>query len=76
MAIYIIVDRQSNLIVNVVSTSTPLCSSAKLKAIKAGELTLDHYYRMKKKAQELGVLVDAGALAKLSPNFCELLKLK
>ena len=76
MAIYIIVDRQSNLIVNVVSTSTPLRSSAKLKAIKAGELTLNHYYKLKKKAQEQGILVDAGALAKLSPNFCELLKLK
>lgn len=73
---YIIVNRESNLITNVVSSSSTLASTKVLKVIKAGELTLDHYYRLKKKADVAGVLVDAGELAKHSPNFKELLKLK
>lgn len=76
MANYILVDRESNLIVNVVSSSATLLSTRKLKAIKAGDLTLDAYYKLQIKARTLGQLVDAGALAKLSPNFNELLKIK
>jgi hypothetical protein len=76
MANYIIVDRQSNLILNIVSSGSNLASSAKLKVIKAGDRTLDSYYKLKSKADIQGTLVDAGALAKLSPNFNELLKIK
>jgi hypothetical protein len=76
MANYILVDRQSNLIVNVVSSSANLASTRKLKAIKAGDLTLDQYYKLQTKARALGQLVDAGALAKLSSNFKELLSRK
>jgi hypothetical protein len=76
MANYILVDRESNLIVNVVTSTATLASTRKLKAIKAGDLTLDAYYRLQIKARALGQLVDAGALAKLSPNFKELLSRK
>jgi uncharacterized protein YbcV (DUF1398 family) len=73
---YIIVHRESNLITNVVSSSNTLASTKALKVIKAGELTLNHYYRLKAKADIAGVMVDAGDLAKHSPNFKELLQLK
>lgn len=76
MANYILVDRASNLILNIVSSSANLTSTRKLKVIKAGDLTLDQYYRLLTKARALGQLVDAGALAKLSPNFKELLSRK
>lgn len=73
---YIIVHRQSNLITNIVTSSSDLASTATLKVIKAGDITLDHYYRLKKKADIQRILVDAGELAKHSPNFKELLQLK
>jgi hypothetical protein len=76
MANYILVDRASNLIVNVVTSASALASTRKLKVIKAGDLTLDQYYKLLIKARALGHLVDAGALAKLSPNFKELLSRK
>lgn len=76
MANFLVVQRDSNLIVNLVTSSFDLSSNAKLKVIKAGDLTLNHYHRLKAKADAKGVLVDAGELANLSPNFKELLRLK
>jgi hypothetical protein len=76
MANYILVDRASNLIVKVVTSTATLESTHKLKVIKAGDLTLDQYYKLLIKARACGQFVDAGALANLSPNFKELLKTK
>ena len=70
---YLIIHRQSNLIINVVSSNGIVGSDATYKAIRVSEKVLDRYYRLKMKPNRKGTLVDVGEMASVSPAFKELL---
>ncbi len=71
MANYIVIDKRSNLITNVVASSHNISSTPSLKVVSVGDRTLDQYYKLKARADKAGELVDAGALAMKSPHFKE-----
>lgn len=73
MSNYIVIHRASNLIVNVVASSFTFTGNSEYKTIKASDKVLDKYYKLQ--GPKLNhALVDAGALARVSPSFLEGLK--
>lgn len=68
---FVVVDKQSNLIAGVITTTTQPTGTAKALFIKVGELTLNKYYRLLSKARKKGLLVDVGELAAISHAFLD-----
>lgn len=66
---YLHLHRQSNLITNVIASSTAPTSTEHNLFIPVSDRVLSTYYKLKSKTP----LVDAGALAKLSPSVFEFL---
>lgn len=74
MSNYIIIDRQSNLIVKVVCSSVKLRVIAKYRAIRVSDAILAKHHKRAEMRSRSGTLVDAGELASVSPAFLELLQ--
>lgn len=66
---YLHLHRQSNLITNVIASSTAPTSTEHSLFIPVSDRVLSTYYKLKSKTP----LVDAGALAKISPSVSEFL---
>ncbi|MNG09634.1 hypothetical protein D3C84_930570 [compost metagenome] len=76
MSNYIIIDKESNLIVKVICSSTKLSDTAKYRAIRVSDAILAKYYKRVRLKSRNGTLVDAGELANISPAFFELLQVR
>lgn len=76
MSNYIIVDKASNLIVRIISSSVKLSDTAKYRAIRVSEAILAKYEKRARLRSRNGTLVDAGELASMSPAFFELLQVR
>jgi len=76
MSNYIIIDRGSNLIVRVISSSVKLRVIAKYRAIRVSDAILAKYDKLAGLRSRNGTLVDAGELASVSPAFFELLQVR
>lgn len=76
MSNYIIIDRGSNLIVRVISSSVKLRVIAKYRAIRVSDAILAKYDKLVRLKSRNGTLVDAGELASISPAFFELLQVR
>ncbi len=76
MSNYIIIDRGSNLIVRVISSSVKLRVTAKYRAIRVSDAILAKYDKRARLKSRNGTLVDAGELANVSPAFFELLQVR
>ncbi len=74
MSNYIIIDRESNLIVKVICSSIKLRVIAKYRAIRVSDAILAKYHKRAGMRSRNGTLVDAGELASVSPAFLELLQ--
>jgi hypothetical protein len=74
MSNYIIIDRESNLIVKVICSSIKLRVIAKYRAIRVSDAILVKYDKRARLKSRNGTLVDAGELASVSPAFLELLQ--
>lgn len=68
---YLIIHKQSNLILKAVCSSFDIKEDATFKAIEVSRLMLDKYYKLL--ARKHGCQVDAGEMANVSPAFKELL---
>lgn len=76
MSNYIIVDKASNLIVRIISSSVKLSDTAKYRAIRVSEAILAKYEKRARLRSRNSTLVDAGELASVSPAFFELLQVR
>jgi hypothetical protein len=76
MSNYIIIDKESNLIVKVICSSIKLRVIAKYRAIRVSEAILAKYEKLARLKSRNGTLVDAGELASVSPAFFELLQVR
>lgn len=76
MSNYIIIDKESNLIVKVICSSIKLRVIAKYRAIRVSDAILAKYYKLVRLKSRNGTLVDAGELASISPAFFELLQVR
>lgn len=65
---YLVIDRQSNLIKLVVTSPHLPPSNTYTLFLPVGDLALSKYYKLKKKSDKEGRLVDAGALASVSDS--------
>lgn len=74
MSNYLIIDRESNLIVKVICSSIKLMVIAKYRSIRVSDAILAKYYKRARLKSRNGTLVDAGELATFSPAFFELLQ--
>jgi len=74
MSNYIVIHKESNLIIKVVSSSIKLRETAKYRAIRVSDAILAKYDKRAGMASRNGTLVDAGELASVSPAFLELLQ--
>lgn len=74
MSNYIIIDKGSNLIIKVISSSVKLRVTAKYRAIRVSDAILAKYDKRVRLRSRNGTLVDAGELASVSPAFLELLQ--
>ncbi|WP_449103572.1 hypothetical protein [Pseudomonas veronii] len=74
MSNYIVIDKESNLIVKVISSSVKLRVIAKYRAIRVSDAILAKYDKRAGLRSRNGTLVDAGELASVSPAFLELLQ--
>lgn len=74
MSNYIIIDKESNLIVKVICSSSKLKVIAKFRAIPVSDAILAKYGKRVRLRSRNGTLVDAGELASVSPAFLELLQ--
>lgn len=68
---FIVIDKQSNLITGVISSSAQPTNDAKTLFIKVGELTLKKFFKLQTKAHKKGLLVDVGDLASISHSFLD-----
>lgn len=66
---YLVIDRQSNLIKLVVTSPRLPPSNTYTLFLPVGDLALSKYYKLKKKNDKEGRLVDAGALASVSDSI-------
>jgi hypothetical protein len=76
MSNYIVIDKASNLIVWVISSTVKLSDTVKYRAIRVSEAILTKYYKRAILKSRNGTLVDAGELASVSPAFFELLQIR
>lgn len=76
MSNYIIIDKESNLIVKVICSSIKLRVIAKYRAIRVSDAILAKYDKRARLKSRNGTLVDAGELASASPAFFELLQVR
>ncbi len=76
MSNYIIIDKASNLIVRIISSSVKLSDTSKYRAIRVSEAILAKYEKRARLRSRNGTLVDAGELASVSPAFFELLQVR
>jgi predicted transcriptional regulator len=76
MSNYIVIDKASNLIVRVISSSIKLSDTTKYRAIRVSDAILAKYYKRVRLKSRNGTLVDAGELASVSPAFYELLQVR
>ena len=76
MSNYIIIDKESNLIVNMICSSIKLRVIAKYRAIRVSDAILAKYGKRARLRSRNGTLVDAGELANVSPAFFELLQVR
>ena len=74
MSNYIVIDKESNLIVKVICSSIKLRVIAKYQAIRVSDAILAKYHKRAGMRSRNGTLVDAGELASVSPAFLELLQ--
>lgn len=74
MSNYIVIDKESNLIVKIISSSVKPGLIAKYRAIRASDAILAKYDKRAGLRSRNGTLVDAGELASISPAFLELLQ--
>ncbi|WP_322615700.1 hypothetical protein [Pseudomonas sp. BIC9C] len=74
MSNYIVIHKESNLIIKVVSSSIKLRETAKYRAIRVSDAILAKYDKRAGMRSRNGTLVDAGELASVSPAFLELLQ--
>ena len=71
---YIVIHKESNLIIKVIASSTRPWLSAKYRTIRVSDSILAKYYKRSRLQSRNGSLVDAGELANVSPAFLELLQ--
>lgn len=76
MSNYIVIDKASNLIVRIISSSVKLSDTAKYRAIRVSEAILTKYDKRARLKSRNGTLVDAGELASVSPAFFEPLQVR
>jgi len=74
MSNYIVIDKASNLIVKVISSSIKLSETTKYRAVRVSDAILAKYDKRARLSSRNGTLVDAGELASVSPAFFELLQ--
>lgn len=74
MSNYIVIDKESNLIVKIICSSVEPRLIAKYRAIRVSEAILAKYDKRARLKSRNGTLVDAGELASVSPAFFELLQ--
>jgi rRNA pseudouridine-1189 N-methylase Emg1 (Nep1/Mra1 family) len=74
MSNYIIIDKESNLIVKIICSSVKPRLIAKYRAIRVSDAILAKYDKRAGLRSRNGTLVDAGELASVSPAFLELLQ--
>lgn len=74
MSNYIVIDKESNLIIKVVSSSIKLSETTKHRPVRVSDAILAKYYKRASLRSRNGTLVDAGELASVSPAFFELLQ--
>ena len=74
MSNYIVIDKESNLIVEIICSSVKPRLIAKYRAIRASDAILAKYDKRAGLRSRNGTLVDAGELASVSPAFLELLQ--
>ncbi|VVP19511.1 hypothetical protein PS850_03800 [Pseudomonas fluorescens] len=74
MSNYIVIDKESNLIIKVITSSTQPGPSTKYRAIRVSAAILAKYDKRARLKSRNGTLVDAGELASVSPAFLELLQ--
>jgi hypothetical protein len=71
---YIVIDKESNLIVKIISSSLKPRLTAKYRAVRVSDAILAKYEKRSRLRSRNGTLVDAGELASVSPAFFELLQ--
>lgn len=76
MSNYIVIDKESNLIVKVITSCIKLRETAKYRMVRVSEAILAKYYKRARLKSRNGTLVDAGELASVSPAFFELLQVR
>ncbi|WP_141248959.1 hypothetical protein [Pseudomonas ogarae] len=71
MSNYVVVNKPSQLLLKVITTSKPPTPDDVHGFHMASSTVLDKYYKLVSKARRKGVLVSVGDLAAVSPNFLE-----
>jgi len=73
---YIVIHKESNLIVKVICSSIKLTETAKYRAIRVSDAILAKYDKRAGLRSRNSTLVDAGELASVSPAFFDLLQVR
>lgn len=76
MSNYIVIDKESNLIIKVICSSIKLKETAKYRMVRVSDAILAKYDKLARLKSRNGTLVDAGELASVSPAFFELLQVR
>ncbi|MNN67544.1 hypothetical protein D3C81_1831820 [compost metagenome] len=76
MSNYIVIHKESNLIITVIASSIKLRETAKYRMVRVSDAILAKYDKRVRLKSRNGTLVDAGELANVSPAFFELLQVR
>jgi hypothetical protein len=76
MSNYIVIHKESNLIIKVIASSIKLRETAKYRMVRVSDAILAKYDKRVRLKSRNGTLVDAGELASVSPAFFELLQVR
>jgi hypothetical protein len=76
MSNYIVIHKESNLIIKVIASSIKLRETAKYRMVRVSDAILAKYDKRVRLKSRNGALVDAGELANVSPAFFELLQVR
>ncbi|MNE88772.1 hypothetical protein D3C80_1861070 [compost metagenome] len=76
MSNYIVIHKESNLIITVIASSIKLRETAKYRMVRVSDAILAKYDKRARLKSRNGTLVDAGELANVSPAFLELLQVR
>lgn len=76
MSNYIVIHKESNLIITVIASSIKLRETAKYRMVRVSDAILAKYDKRVRLKSRNGTLIDAGELANVSPAFFELLQVR